>query len=61
MSVSEKSSMLELMNAVLTDRTHRETVGKRKVHLKKRDKKNKDKCGAPTVSSDDPSDVRPIV
>jgi hypothetical protein len=58
MSVSEKDHQLELMNAVLTNRTHRETEGKRKSHLKKRDKKNNDKQG---VSSDDPSDIRPIV
>ena len=61
MSVSEKSGMLELMNAVLEDRSHRETQGKRKVHLKKRDKKNKDKHGGIPTTSDDPSDVRPIV
>ena len=61
MSVSEKSGMLELMNAVLQDRTHRETEGKKRSHLKKRDKKSKDKQGGAPSCSDDPSDIRPIV
>jgi hypothetical protein len=55
--------MLELMNCVLVDRTHKETQGKRKSLLRKRDQKNRNKdCGGgvPT-SSDDPSDIRPIV
>ena len=40
-SGSEKDNMLQLMNAVLTDRTRRETVGKAHSHKKKRDKKMK--------------------
>ena len=58
MSVSERDHQLELMNAVLTTRTHRETEGKRKSYLKKRDKKFSDKK---EVTSDDPTDFRPII
>ena len=57
--------MLELMNAVLTDRSRRETVGKANANRKKRDKKFKQKqkglmSNIDNKSSSNPEDDRPI-
>ena len=51
------------MNAVLTDRTRRETVGKANAHKKKRDKKFKQKSTGQNSNSTmitNPEDERPI-